>query len=216
MAFLELISSPDAPLAESGNTAKPVVIFLHGYGSDERDLAGLGPYLPEGLPWISVRAPERHPAFGYAWFQLPSLERFSATDIGAATQALWDTLDGRIIPGSPLIPVGFSQGGLMASQLLRTRPEALAGAAILSGFVSAEAQVADQQLSETKPPVFWGRGTSDAVIPAHAIDATAAFLPGRSTLTERVYPGVGHSVSEQELADLHAFLTSLDLPGVTA
>ena len=94
----------------------------------------------------------------------------------------------------------------MASQLLRTRPERVAAAAILSGYVQSAPQPADTTLTEYPRPVFWGRGTADAVIPPRAVEATSEFLPGHSVLTERVYRGLPHSVNEEELADLAAFL----------
>ena len=53
--------------------------------------------------------------------------------------------------------VGFSQGGLMATQLLRTRPGRVAATVVLSGFVQAAPQPADEQLAAERPAVFWGR-----------------------------------------------------------
>ena len=54
--------------------------------------------------------------------------------------------------------------------------------------------------------MFWGRGTDDPVIPRVAVDRTQAWLPAHSTLTERIYEGMGHSVSQAELADIVSFL----------
>ena len=55
-------------------------------------------------------------------------------------------------------------------------------------------------------PVFWGRGTADTVIPPSAINRTQAWLPGHSTLTERIYEGMAHSISQQELGEVVTFL----------
>ena len=204
---LTFVHSPDAPLAGATASPAPVVVFLHGYGSDERDLAGLAPYLPAGLPWVSVRAPLRHPSINYSWYPLVDIGSESdAPGIGAATEALWEWVDDELAADAQLIPVGFSQGGLMASQLLRTHAERVAAAAILSGYVQSAPQPADALLAESPRPVFWGRGTADVVIPSHAVDATSAFLPGHSILTECVYRGLPHSVNEEELADLASFL----------
>jgi len=182
-------------------------VFLHGWGADERDLAGLSPYLPEGLPWASVRAPLRHPSFGYAWYPLESDDSWDAADaIGDATEALWTWVDGALGPESRIVPIGFSQGGLMASQLLRTRPERVPAAAILSGYVRSGGETADAVLAERRPPVFWGRGSADPVIPARALEASDAFLARHATAEVHEYPGLGHAVSERELADLTRFL----------
>jgi phospholipase/carboxylesterase len=174
------------------------------------DLAGLAPYLPSGLAWASLRAPLRHPSGGYAWYDLNSEESWAEQrPIDAATTAVWDWIDTQLPPGASVIPIGFSQGGLIASQLLRTRPERLPGTVILSGYVLPSPQPADTTLAGTRPPVFWGRGELDVVIPAHAIAATEAFLPRHSTLEAHVYGGMYHQVSEDELGHLRLFVESV-------
>ena len=61
-------------------------------------------------------------------------------------------------------------------------------------------------MSQLAPHVFWGRGTVDGVIPVASVARTQAWLPAHSTLDERIYEGVGHSVSDRELADVAAFI----------
>jgi phospholipase/carboxylesterase len=56
--------------------------------------------------------------------------------------------------------------------------------------------------------VFWGRGDADTRLPDAAIERTAAWLPEHTDLTARVYPNMGHSISQQELADINAFLAA--------
>ena len=58
-----------------------------------------------------------------------------------------------------------------------------------------------------EPPVFWGRGTRDDVIPRVPRRRTPIeWLPGHADLSGRVYQGLTHSVSEQELDDVRVFL----------
>lgn len=96
----------------------------------------------------------------------------------------------------------------MASQLLRTRPDRVIAPVILGGFVMKHEQPGDAALAATKPPVFWGRGAEDRVIGAPAIERTQAFLPQHSTLEERVYPGLAHSISAGEVDDVRAFIAA--------
>jgi phospholipase/carboxylesterase len=182
-------------------------LFLHGWGSDERDLASLSSYLPAGMPWASVRAPLRHPAFGYAWYPLDSEDSWDAVEpIEVATEALWSWIDSALATEARVLPIGFSQGGLMASQLLRTRPERVAATVILSGYVRSGEERADAVLAQSLPRVFWARGGADPVIPQRALMQTEEFLAAHATPEIRVYPGLGHSVSERELEHLQVFL----------
>lgn len=187
-------------------------LLLHGYGASEQDLLGLSAHLPTGLPWAAPRGPLSLPTGGAAWFPITTPGNPSAAHVAAGTRALWDWIDATLPADTRIIPIGFSQGGVMATQLLRTRPERIAGIAVLSGFVQAADQPADEQLATTRPPAFWGRGTEDFVITEAAIDRTRLWLPRHSTLVERVYPHLAHAIAEIELADLTAFLDKVVAP----
>lgn len=198
------VSETPEPAAASGT----VVLLLHGWGSDERDLAGLAPYLPQGMPWAALRAPLRHPQFGYAWYPLEGDDWAPAREIDAATAQLWEWVDEHLPATTLVMPVGFSQGGCMAAQMLRTRPDRVAATAILAGYVSPVLADADDELVEARPRVFWGRGDADPVIPPRAVAASEAWLARHAAVEAHVYPGLGHSVSERELADLTRFLSA--------
>lgn len=186
---------------------RPLLVLLHGYGSDERDLFGLVPHLPDGFAIAAVRAPMEPPwpAPGYAWY---SLEGEGARDPEAVTRAAasflaW--LDGLGHDG-PVGLLGFSQGGAVALQAMRLAPHRFAFALNLSGYVAPGALAGDEKLAESRPPVFWGRGTADTVIPEALVVHTTDWLPGHSDLVGRIYPGLAHAVSQQELADIGVFL----------
>lgn len=184
----------------------PVVLFLHGYGSHEHDLAGLAPALPIDGPWASLRAPLDMPGGGAAWVPITTPGRPDPDAVAEAADAIWAWVEANVDDGSTIVPIGFSQGGVMASQLLRTRPERVAATVILGGFVVSAPQPADDAIAASRPPVFWGRGTEDRVIAEHAVATTSEWLPGHTTLTERVYPGLAHGIHAEELADVRAFL----------
>ncbi|MEK8225152.1 hypothetical protein NKG05_01970 [Oerskovia sp. M15] len=60
-------------------------------------------------------------------------------------------LDANVEPGTVVVPVGFSQGGLMVTQLLRTAPERFAAGVVLSGFVLDGPLPGDEALAERRP-----------------------------------------------------------------
>ena len=151
---------------------------------------------------------------GATWFPLDLPNEPEQAGIDAATDAIWAWVDANVPAGAPVIPLGFSQGGLMALQLLRTCPERIATTVVLSGLIAPGAGSADASsfqddaLAKSHPPVFWGRGDADQVIWSAAIERLAAWLPGHADATIRVYPGLAHSVNEDEMNDVRAFLTA--------
>ena len=107
----------------------------------------------------------------------------------------------------PLVgALGFSQGGAMATHLLRRGGGEVRFAVNMSGFVVSGAQRGDASLATTRPPAYWGRGSVDPLFTPDLVHRADAWLPFHTTLTSAVYPGLGHSVSDEMLRDVCAFL----------
>lgn len=199
--------TPSAPARDDA----PLLVLLHGYGSHEHDLVGLVPHLPRSLRSVAVRAPLTAGP-GYAWVPIVDPGRPDPAATQDAAEAVLTWLDEHVPASTPVALLGFSQGGLMVTHLLRNRPERFFAGVVLSGFTADVKLPGDAALAETAPPVFFGRGDVDPVITPEAFARTSAWLPEHTTLTEVVYPGLAHGISQQELADVTRFLTGV-LPG---
>ncbi|WP_244175869.1 alpha/beta hydrolase [Microbacterium oxydans] len=187
----------------------PLLVLLHGYGADEHDLFGLVPYLPEGIAVASVAAPlaPPWPMPGRSWYAIEGLDGRSPEAVTVAAEAFLRWLDAAAEEAPSVALLGFSQGAAVSLQALRLAPERFGAVAALSGYVASGELPHDEALAELRPPVFWGRGTHDDVIPPELVDHTAQWLPGHSDLSGRVYTGLTHSISQEELTDVHRFLT---------
>ena len=185
---------------------RPVLVLLHGYGSHEGDLFGLVPHLPDEYVVAAVRAPlaPPFPTPGWSWYPLDVPDARGAAITGTAERLLqWldETTDA---PHVGLL--GFSQGAAVALQAMRLRPQRFAFAVNLAGFVDPSPLPHDAELAERRPPVFWGRGSHDDVIPADRVAHAVQWLPDHVDLSGRVYAGLTHSVSQEELDDVRVFL----------
>ena len=190
---------------ERERAGRPLLVLLHGFGSHEGDLFGLSPRLPLAPVIASVRAPLTS-GQGFAWAPVGGHSDSDAVSSAAdeAALALLDWLD--TTQSTSIGLLGFSQGGSIALQLLRHAPQRFAFAVQLSGYAYAGELPGDAELGTLRPPVFWGRGTMDTVIPADQVDHTSRWLPEHSTLTTRIYEDLPHSISPQELGDVNAFI----------
>ncbi|EYT60101.1 alpha/beta hydrolase [Microbacterium sp. UCD-TDU] len=195
----------------------PLLVLLHGYGADEHDLFGLVAYLPEGIAVASVAAPlaPPWPMPGRSWYPIEGLDGRSSADVTLAAESFLRWLDTAATEAPSIALLGFSQGAAVSLQALRLAPERFGAVVALSGYASPGELPNDEALAELRPHVFWGRGTHDDVIPPALIDHTAQWLPTHSELSGRVYTGLTHSISEEELTDVHRFLTKW-LDGIAA
>ena len=168
--------------------------------------------MPLGPVVASLRAPIVEQT-GFAWFPpgSSSTEADQTAMADASARAVLGWLD--TVKATSIGLLGFSQGGAMALQLMRLAPERFACAVQLSGFVLPGDQAGDAELAENRPPVFWGRGTADAVISPELIERTERWLAAHATATSNIYEDVAHAISEQELSDVGAFLR--DTPPLT-
>ncbi len=187
---------------------RPLLVLLHGHGMDEQMGAGVRDRLPPDLVLASVRGPLRVRS-GYGWFPLDASLRLEQVDEAAHRVATWVGAQDR----HPSVGVlGFSQGSSIGLQAMRLDPGLFAYGVVLSGFAAPVPVAGDAELRRLRPPVFSGRGDADPLIPAPLVALTDQWLADHTTLTRRVYPGLGHTVSSEEIEDLAAFLRT-QLPG---
>ncbi|HWI32603.1 MAG TPA: alpha/beta hydrolase-fold protein [Microbacterium sp.] len=187
---------------------RPLLVLLHGYGADERDLFALVPYLPPEFVVAAVRAPlaPPWPAPGFSWYPIEGLDGRDPQAVTHAAGRLITWLGEAGRDAASLGLLGFSQGASVALQALRLEPELFDFVVNLSGYAAPGPLPGDAALAKLRPPVFWGRGTHDDVIPDFLVEHTTEWLPGHAELSGRVYPGLTHSVSEDELDDVRVFL----------
>ncbi|NHT17111.1 dienelactone hydrolase family protein [Cellulomonas sp. IC4_254] len=203
-AAVRWAATPGAP---PGPTA-PLLVLLHGYGSHEGDLLGLAPHLPGGLALAAPRGPlTGGPGFAWAPVATPGRPEPERVRDGATALLAWLDGDPRAAR-RPVALLGFSQGGLMVTQLLRTRPDRFAAAVVLSGFALDAEEPGDALLAARDPrvPVLLGHGDADPVIPRAATTRTAAWLAEHADPEEHAYPGLAHGIDARVLADVSAFL----------
>lgn len=126
-------------------------------------------------------------------------------DIDAAADSVLTWLDDQESFRSLGI-LGFSQGSAVAIQALRRQPDRFDYAVVLSGFMAPFPAAGDARLVQRRPPVFAARGDQDRLVPAFLVSKTDQWLAEHTTRTSHCYPGLGHTVSDTELADLRRFL----------
>jgi phospholipase/carboxylesterase len=188
-------TDPDAPL----------VVLLHGRGSDEEQIATLAGHLPRRLAYAAVRAPIAEGG-GYAWFANRGIGRpvaESLTETMAWFREWLDTEAGE----RPVVLVGFSGGAAFAGGLLLADPARWAGVAVLLGTLPFEAGVPVDAGRLTDVPVLLARGEQDRVIPGDLLDRTWAYLHQESgaALTAHLDPG-GHGLSARAVTTLSDWL----------
>jgi phospholipase/carboxylesterase len=213
MKTLPLVHQVRQPIIEAG--APPLLLLLHGIGSNEHDLYGLAPFLDERFLIISVRAPNTLGPGSYAWFQAdftPQGPVINPQQAEASRNTLIAFLQEAITAygadPKQVYLMGFSQGAIMSASVALTRPELVTGAVLMSGRILPEIRpliATGEELSGF--PFLVVHGTADMVLPITFGRASRELLSSLPVdLTYHEYP-MGHEVSQESLSDVTTWLT---------
>lgn len=194
----------------------PLLLLLHGIGSNEQSMAVLARSFDPRLVVVAVRSPLQLGQNSFAWFHVtftPAGPVINEPEARAAWTQLPQLIDeaadafgadpDRVYLG------GFSQGGIVSLATLLTAPEKVAGTIVMSGRLLPEVLphvVAPERL--TRKPLLLLHGTEDRTLPlsyAHHARAHLSQLPVALSYAELP---IGHSVTPESLAVASTWLTA--------
>lgn len=198
----------------------PLLVLLHGYGSNAQDLFGLAPAYDRRFHIVSLQAPLDLTMLGVpggrAWFHINFLEHditFESADVAEAAERLAAFLpelaEAEGCDPDRIYLLGFSQGSMMAHAVLH-RHGGIAGIVGLSGrMVPDEFAKCGRPL--TGAPVFVGHGRHDPLLLIDNGRQIGDFYRrAEADLTYREYD-MAHEINMPCLADTQAWLkTQLD------
>ena len=201
----------------SGNNAKQLVIFCHGYGADGNDLIGLANYFQQALPeayFISPNAPETCPMnpMGYQWFDFtsndPNLIWKKVIDAGIILNEFIDhKLKELNLNDNNLSLVGFSQGTMMSLHVGLRRKVAMSSIVGFSGKLIRE-DILESEMN-SKPPIYLIHGDQDPMVPYNdTINATKILKDLNVDVQSHISPNTPHSIAQDGLEIAVKFLLS--------
>lgn len=212
MSYKDILSGPEI-LPES---AKHLVVLLHGYGSNGDDLISLAEEWCGDMPdtaFIAPNAFEPLPmmfANAYQWFDLSQRDpqhyiQGMEQAIPKAQAYLDAVLQAFALEDKNLSLVGFSQGAMMAISLGLNRQNDIAGVLGYSGkYIHPESLPVN-----ARPEMLLIHGDHDDVVPFDSLhEAKAALQQHNVKVTTEACQGLGHSIDAKGLALGREFLNN--------
>lgn len=192
----------------------PVILLLHGVGSNENDLFSFAGQLPDNFLVISARAPYEQGPGSYAWYEVDFSTGKPVPNAAQAEKSRTVIIDfinqlkeKYHFDDARVYLCGFSQGAIMAYSVGLTRPDKIRGMAIMSGRLLDEVKptiTPNEKLRHLN--VFMSHATDDKVLDIHYAREGHAFLKGLGINPEyKEYTG-GHTINKEMLNDLIGWL----------
>lgn len=203
-----LIQSP------AGNTSgSPMIILMHGYGSNEKDLFELKNVFPKNYIIISLRAPLALGSNSFQWFRMDAGAAGTNADLKKSREKVTAFISAALkkyhADAAQVYLSGFSQGAMMCYEVGLTAPQLLKGIAPLSGkiFESLKPQI-KKSAALTRLKVFIGHGDSDnRVAYSFATEANTYLKQLGLSPVLHTYKDMQHAISQPELNDLLLWLS---------
>jgi phospholipase/carboxylesterase len=212
MALHYLIREPKLKLEKN-----PLLLLLHGYGSNEQDLFSFANELPDEYFVISARAPHDLMYGSYAWYAINfDADENKFSDIGQAqisrdsiAHFIDEIVDKYSIDEKNVTLVGFSQGAILSYAVGVSYPDKVAKIVAMSGYFNAEIAIENFEKNNfSSLKIFASHGTVDQVVPFEWGQKAKPILSTYSIDVDfHSYP-IGHGISPQNFHDFKNWLIS--------
>lgn len=186
-----------APLSD----ARTVMIMVHGRGDSAAGILGLARvFRATGMAFV---APE---ARGNVWYPLPFTAPPERNEpwLSSALAAVGKTVaevEAAGVDRERIVLLGFSQGACLVSEYAARNPGVYGGVVALSGgLIGDQVDAANFAGSLEGTMAFFGCSDVDPHIPVERVrESSMAYRRLGATVVERIYPGFGHSINQDEV-----------------
>lgn len=194
----------------------PLLLMMHGYGSNEADLFSFAEELDPRLLIISIRAPQQLGPHQFQWFALKYSKEVIDADLEQAQKSceqiikfIDEVITEYKVDAKKIFLLGFSQGAMISLHTALVFPEKINSAIILSGrftSITFEKKKSDSELKHLK--IFMVHGLHDEVIPiTRARDSKLLLEKLPIELTYKEY-NMGHWIDNDSFRDFSIWLSS--------
>ena len=206
MSLQYLVREPKVKKAQN-----PLILLLHGYGSNAQDLFSFANELPADAYIVAAQAPHLLMYNAYAWYAINfEADEKKFSDIGQARTSreivmrLIEELQEKYpIDSQDITLMGFSQGAILSYAVAVSYPEKIKKVVAMSGYFNEEIAVDDyatQDLSALQ--IFASHGLLDEVIPiSWAVKSIEKLKEKNIHIVFKAY-NVGHGVAPENFTDI--------------
>ena len=204
----------DQPVRTAGKPleqARAAMVMVHGRGATADSILTLAQEL--NRPDFAYLAPQ---ASGNTWYPNSFLAPIPSNEPGIssgmqAIQGILDRIEQAGIPAERTMLLGFSQGACLSLEFAARHARRYGGIACLSGgLIGPDGTPRDYPGSLDQTPVFLGCSDVDFHIPAERVEFSGEVMRDLDgEVTVRLYRGMGHTVNEDEIAQVQAIMDGL-------
>ena len=199
------------------NYKNPLLLLLHGFGSNEADLHSFANYLPENYTVVSIRAPHALPSGGFAWYNINfdnDMNKFNdhnqaKNSIKLIMKFLDELIEKYSIESNDISLLGFSQGTILSYALGLNFPERFKKIIGFSGYIDESMVFTNtNNLDYSNLNLYISHGIQDAIIPVDWARKSIEILKKEKINYNYKEFDSGHTISPDNFYDFKSWLDS--------
>jgi phospholipase/carboxylesterase len=200
------------PILQEGeplNRATAAMILVHGRGASAADILTIAEEVM--FPGVAYLAPQ---AANSAWYPNPFTAPVESNEpyLSSALEVLASLLS-RVettVPAARVVLLGFSQGACLTLEFAARHARRYGGVIGLSGgLIGPDGTPRDYPRGFERTPAFLGCSDVDPYIGKdRVIEAGQVLERMGADVTVRLYPGMGHTVSADEIGEVRKIMES--------
>jgi len=204
MTHQKNIVTAGVPLSQ----AKKALIMIHGRGAGAQDIISLATYLNVGD--YALLAPQ---ASGHTWYPYSFMAPVAQNEPGLSSAiSILESIVADVIaagiPASNIYFLGFSQGACLTLEYVTRHAQQYGGVvAFTGGLIGASLEMSNYKGDFAGTPVFIGSSDPDRHVPVTRVRESETIMKTMGAdITVKVYPGMGHTVSQDEVETANALV----------
>ena len=198
------------------DSSYPLVIMLHGFGANMKDLMGLAPAInPTGYVYACPNAPipfQLGPGqTGFGWMTprgggTPEETENSVQLVGDFIDTIFEEFN--VKPRQALL-LGFSQGGGMTYRCGLSRADKFAGLVALSATLPEQDELAAGLPEDHSQPIFIAQGRYAQMVSEDTAHSARSFLENNGYSPDFHLYDMGHEISSEVMQDLVPWIAKI-------
>jgi predicted esterase len=187
------------------------MVMVHGRGGTAESILALVDAID--TPGFAYLAPQ---ASGNTWYPNSFLAPIPTNEPGISSglqliDRIIQSVESAGIEANRIMILGFSQGACLSLEYAARHARRFGGVCGLSGgLIGPDDTPRDYAGTFSGTPIFLGCSDVDPHIPKKRVEETAAVLQRmKADVTMRIYPGMGHLVNDDEVAEVKRMMTAV-------
>ena len=192
-------------------SAKAAMVMIHGRGATAESILTLVDTIDTtGFAYLAPQAS------GNTWYPNSFLAPIPTNEPGISSglqliAEIIASIESAGIEANRIMLLGFSQGACLSLEYAARHAQRFGGVCGLSGgLIGPDDTPRDYAGTFAGTPLFLGCSDVDSHVPKKRVEETAGILQRmKAEVTMRIYPGMGHLVNEDEIAEVKRMMTAV-------